>query len=437
MLKTALNWSAWDVHGRGEGLLAATEMCNNNGHCRKFDTGTMCPSYRATGDEQHLTRGRANSLRLALSGQLGANAITDAAMHEAMSLCVSCKGCKRECPTGVDMARMKIEFMHHYTRQHGLTARQNLVAYLPRRAPALSKLSRLLNLRDKIPGAAFVSEKLMGISARRSLPKWHANVDESWRSTNAAGREIVLFVDTFNRWFEPENVTAALRVLNAGGYRVHIAASEAHARPLCCGRTFLSAGLVDEARIEARRLLAALKPMAEKGVPIVGLEPSCLLTLRDEYSVMLEDAELGAVPQQALMFEEFLIREHRAGRLHLPLRPITGKKALLHGHCHQKAFGIMTDVEQVLKLIPDLQVETIPSSCCGMAGDFGYHAEHFDLSMEMAEAGLLPQVRKAAAEDWIVADGTSCRHQIKDGAQREAVHVAKLLSAALPAPLLG
>ncbi|MFN0315748.1 MAG: FAD-binding and (Fe-S)-binding domain-containing protein [Burkholderiales bacterium] len=428
-LQTALDWSAWDVHGRGEGFLAATEMCNNNGHCRKFDAGTMCPSFRATQEEQHLTRGRANSLRLALSGQLGAGALASPAMHEAMSLCVGCKGCKRECPTGVDMARMKIEFMHHYTQRHGLSARQKMIAYLPRNAPAWSKFRSILNLRDRIPGAAALSESLTGISARRSLPLWHANSEAQWQVPAEGNREVVLFADTFNRWFEPENVSAALNVLGAAGYRVHLARGTD--RPLCCGRTFLAAGLVDEAREEARRLLVALRPYAQRGVPIVGLEPSCLLTLRDEYTVMLDKTELGNVPEHALLFEEFLAREHGAGNLNLPLQAMQGKTALVHGHCHQKAFGLMGSVERVLKMIPGLKVEQIPSSCCGMAGDFGYHAEHFDVSMKMAEVSLLPKVRRAAAQDWIVAGGTSCRHQIKDGAQREAVHVAKILNAAL------
>ena len=428
-LATALNWQAWDVHDRGEGLLAAAEMCNNNGHCRKFDAGTMCPSFRATREEQHLTRGRANTLRLALSGQLGNDALVSDALRDAFSLCVGCKGCKRECPTGVDMARMKIEFNHHYTARHGLSLRQRLIVHLPRRAPALSKWRGLLNLRDRVPGAGVLGEAVLGVSARRSLPRWHADAESQWYAPVEDGPEVVLLVDTFNRWFEPENVSAALRVLGAAGYRVHIA--RAPDRPLCCGRTYLAAGLVDEARVEARRLLTALQPYAARGLPIIGLEPSCLLTLRDEYEVMLTPEELGAVPTHALLLEEFLSREHRAGRLKLKLNDQTGTKAWLHGHCHQKAHGVMSDVEQVLELIPNLDVRAIQSSCCGMAGDFGYQTEHFDVSMKMAEAALLPAVRAASPDDWIVADGTSCRHQIKDGAAREALHVVRVLDAAL------
>jgi Fe-S oxidoreductase len=235
-------------------------------------------------------------------------------------------------------------------------------------------------------------------------------------------------MDTFNRYFEPENARAAIRVLEAANYRVHVAQPAYGERPLCCGRTFLAAGLVEEARYEARRVLEALAPWLEHGIPIVGLEPSCLYTLRDEYAVLLPEAK--RVAASALMFEEFLAQEADAGRLELKLRPIA-REALLHGHCHQKAFGAMGAVERVLGLIPELKVRRIESSCCGMAGSFGYEAEHYDVSMKMGELGLLPAVRQADAQTLIVADGTSCRHQIADGAQREALHVARVLERAL------
>jgi Fe-S oxidoreductase len=463
-LDTALDWSEWNAPGaagpgaassRGpetsaassRGFVAAVEMCNNNGHCRKFDAGTMCPSYRATGNERDLTRGRANTLRLALSGQLGADAFTSEAMHEAMDLCVSCKGCKRECPTGVDMAKMKIEFLHHYHKRHGLSLKDRLIAYLPRYAPWAARLPWLANLRDALPGLAALSESLLGLSAKRSLPKWRG--DPFLSSTHApakrAGeeqREVVLLVDTFNNYFEPDNARAALAVLEAAGYRVHLARAADSDRPLCCGRTFLASGLVDEARIEARRTVGALQPYVERGLPIIGLEPSCLYTLRDEFKSMLPGANTEALAARAVLFEEFLAAEHQAGRLKLKLNPLPHKKALLHGHCHQKAFGAMPQVAQVLGLIPELKVETVESSCCGMAGAFGYEAGHYDVSMKMAEASLLPAVRKTDADTLLVADGTSCRHQIHDGlrigggppasvAQREAMHVAQVLARAL------
>jgi FAD/FMN-containing dehydrogenase/Fe-S oxidoreductase len=448
---TALDWTEWGGFDR------AAEMCNNNGHCRKFDAGTMCPSFRATGDEKHLTRGRANTLRLALTGQLGADALTSPAMYETLELCVSCKGCRRECPTGVDMARMKIEVLYHYTRRHGLTARQKVVAFLPRYAPWASRLAPLFNARDRIPGLAAVGERWLGIASRRKLPRWRRDVfTRSWVPSAArafapseaisesAGErrapagtadstsEVVLLADTFNNYFEPENLRAAQDVLIAGGYRVHVAAARDCARPLCCGRTFLAAGLVEEARAEARRLVQAVEPFAARGVPIIGLEPSCLLTLRDELLCLFPRQAVETVSRQALLLEEFLAREHAAGRLALPLEAQPGTRALLHGHCHQKAFGAMPSVERALRLIPGLEVETVASSCCGMAGAFGYEAEHFEMSMRMAETSLLPSVRAAQPDTVIVADGTSCRHQILDGAGREAVHVARVLQGALP-----
>src|SRR6185503_10472215 len=231
------------------------------------------------------------------------------------------------------------------------------------------------------------------------------------------GADVVLFVDTFNRYFEPENARAAMAVLRAAGYEVHAPAG------LCCGRTFLSAGMADEAKREAGRLLRALRPYAERGVPIVGLEPSCLFSLRDELGVLLPGTE--SVAKSALLFEEFLARN--PGKL---VFPEARKKVLLHGHCHQKAFGAMPAVEKVLRMVPGLEVQTVQTSCCGMAGSFGYEAEHYEVSMRMGELALLPEMRKAA-DALLVADGTSCRAQIAHGAGREAWHVARVLEAAL------
>jgi Fe-S oxidoreductase len=355
-------------------------------------------------------------------------------MAETMSLCVSCKGCKRECPIGVDMARMKIEFLHHYRRRHGLGVRDRLFAYLPHYAPWAVRVARLLNLRDALPGAAALSERLLGLSARRRLPAWRRdtfNKDRSPLAGNTASKpQVVLFVDTFNNYFEPDNARAAMAVLTAAGYRVHLPAPT-DSRPLCCGRTFLGAGLVSKARAEAQRMIEALRPYFQNQVPIIGLEPSCLLTMRDELKVLLPGDDSNALAAQAQLLEEFLAAESDSGRLGLTLKPARWRRALLHGHCHQKAFGVMAAVERSLRLVPQLQVQTIESSCCGMAGAFGYEAEHFDLSLRMAELNLLPAVRAAGDDTVVVADGTSCRHQIRDGAGREALHVARLLESCL------
>ena len=482
-VETGLDWSEWGGFDR------AVEMCNNNGTCRKSNPGVMCPSYRVTMDERHVTRGRANTLRLALTGQLGPDALTSDAMAETMALCVGCKGCRRECPTGVDMARMKIEYLHQRRKRHGLSIRDRLVASLPRYAPVASRLAWLMNLRDRLPGLPTATERLLGLSARRSLPRWRSDAfrpDElpdrgappdragidadpgapsdragtgaetgapcppngadgscgtaqpglgSTDSVRAptrpgAGPEVVLFADTFTTWFEPENARAAVRVLEAAGYRVRPAAPPpGERRPLCCGRTFLAAGLVEEAKRELTRTLSALAPFIERGVSVVGLEPSCMLTFRDEALVLGFEREAGDA--RFLLFEELIAGAAAERRLDLPLHPLADRRALLHGHCHQKAFGVMPALESTLRLVPDLEVDTVASSCCGMAGAFGYEAAHYETSMAMGELSLLPAVRAADRSTIIVAGGTSCRHQIADGTARRAHHVATVLEQAL------
>jgi FAD/FMN-containing dehydrogenase/Fe-S oxidoreductase len=433
-ISTALDWSAYP--GAGGGFQGAVEMCNNNGACRALAGGVMCPSYRVTRDERDATRGRANTLRLAITGQLGPDAFTSDAMAETLKLCVSCKACRRECPTGVDMARMKIEVLRARSEKYGLSLHDRLVGYLPRYASYAARLSPLMNLRDRLPAAAGLSERLTSFSARRALPKWRSdwfkdtnNISLPASGGRAAG-DIVLFVDTFNRYFERENIDAALAVFAAAGYRVRLARPVDGGRALCCGRTFLTVGKVDEAREEAERTLAALAPFVAAGTPVIGLEPSCLFSFRDEIPALLKSDAARRAASQTLLFEEFLAGEARARRLNLKLLP-NNRRALLHGHCHQKSFDTMSAVELTLKLIPDLKVETIESSCCGMAGAFGYHADTASISRAMGEVSLLPAVRQASADAIIVADGTSCRHQIYDGTGRDAVHVARVLAMSL------
>lgn len=423
----------WSEHG---GFGQAVEMCNNNGTCRKTAGGVMCPSYRATREEKDVTRGRANTLRLAISGQLGPDAFTSDGMKETLELCVSCKGCKRECPTGVDMARMKIEFLSAYHKKHGLPLKERLIAHLPAYAPWAATLAPLMNLRDRLPGAAKLTERFLGFSARRTLPKWRGPWAPKTEPATADavlgdGRDVVLFGDTFNRYYERENLEAAERVLVAGGYRVHVVAALDGGRPLCCGRTYLSAGLVDEARAEARRTLDALAPYVAKGARIAGLEPSCLFTFRDEFFALLPRDEVEPLARATLLIEELLATDLKDGRTTLPLKDQGGRVARLHGHCHQKAFDAMGAVQATLGAVPGLVVTPIESSCCGMSGAFGYGAKTIDVSLAMAELSLLPAVREAGEGDLIVADGTSCRHQIHDGAAREALHVVRVLDMAL------
>jgi Fe-S oxidoreductase len=432
-IRTHLDWSAYP--GAGGGFQGAVEMCNNNGACRALAGGVMCPSYRVTRDERDVTRGRANTLRLAITGQLGPDALASNEMAETMKLCVSCKACRRECPTGVDMARMKIEVAAARIAEKGLSLRDRLVGYLPHYAPYAARFPWLFNKRNASERLMRWSEKFLGFSAKRELPRWR---DDAFRETShyvgsPGAPQVVLFVDTFSRYFEPENVEAALEVFAAAGMGVHLSKPpDGETRPLCCGRTFLSVGLVEEARREAERTIAALSSFAERDIPIVGLEPSCILGFRDEIPALVKSADARRVSASTQLFEEYVARETAEGAFTLPLRPIA-KRALLHGHCHQKSFAAMGAVEATLRLVPNLTVETIETSCCGMAGAFGYGADTYDASMAMAEASLLPAIREADADTCLVADGTSCRHQIRDATRREAHHVARMLAMSLAA----
>jgi FAD/FMN-containing dehydrogenase/Fe-S oxidoreductase len=417
-----LDWS--DHPGPLGGMLGAVEMCNNNGTCRGFDSGVMCPSYRVTRDETHLTRGRANTLRLALTGQLGADAMISDAMADAMALCVSCKACKRECPTGVDMAKMKIEVTAARTERFGMKWREALIAELPRYAPYVSHLPVLANLRNYLPPLRWLAERVMGISAARRLPKWRSDAfrdKEVETGAPAAPRgDVYLLADTFNRYFEPENLRAAVKVLAAAGYRAVM--PKTGGRPLCCGRTWLAVGMVDKAREEADRMMLHLSD----DLPVVGLEPSCVMTLRDEFRSLRAGPATDSFAARSMLLSEFIARE----KPDLALNPLPGT-ARVHGHCHQKAFGAFPDALAMLRLIPKLSAQPIASSCCGMAGTFGYQAETEATSRAMAEAGLLPAIRTAAEHDYIVADGTSCRHQIRDLSRREAMHSVRLMERSL------
>lgn len=411
----ALDWSAYP--GPVGGMLAAVEMCNNNGACRAFEAGSMCPSYRITRDEQHLTRGRANTLRLALTGQLGAEGLAGDDVHEALKLCVSCKACRRECPTGVDMAKMKIEALAARAATHGVPARERLVAELPRYAGIARHFAPLLNLYNRSAALRRLGEATVGLAASRKLPQWSGRAVRLPPGPAAPHGDVLLFADTFNRAFEPENLRAAQRVLRACGYRAVVPKQR-----LCCGRTYLAAGLVERARAEARRTVAALAGP----LPVIGLEPSCLLTMRDEFRSLLPGAA-DDLASRALLLGEFVAR-------HAPdvaLSPIAAR-AHVHGHCHQKSFGAFPEALAALRRVPGLDVQPIESSCCGMAGAFGYGAETQAASRAMGESTLAPAVRGADPADLIVADGTSCRHQIRDLTGRCAVHSAIVLDRAIP-----
>lgn len=418
--EAALDWSAWP--GAGGGFQGAVEMCNNNGACRKLKGGVMCPSFRATRNERDVTRGRANTLRFAISGQMPGGLGSDA-MAEAMKYCTSCKACRRECPTGVDMARMKIEVLAARRRERGLTLAEKLIGYLPRYAPKASGMAWLMNLRNRAGPVRKLTEGITGISLRRNLPVWSR---KPFRDGEAQedDPQVLLFADVFNRYFEPENLRAAVRVLRAAGLRVAVA-RDGSGRALDCGRTLLAVGCVEEARQEARRVIAATREAVARGVSVVGLEPSSILTFRDEFLGLCPGPEAEALAKAALTFEEFL-----APRADLPLKPVD-HPIHVHGHCHQKAHDAVTPMLELLRRIPGAEVRMIESGCCGMAGAFGYAPDTIDVSLKMAGLDLFPALDAAPEDAIIVADGTSCRHQIADGTSRRAIHVARLLDQAL------
>ncbi|MDP3872112.1 MAG: 4Fe-4S dicluster domain-containing protein [Methyloversatilis sp.] len=445
-MRTELDWSAYDSYGAGDayaqvpaaggGFGRAAAVCIGNRQCQRDGNGVMCPSFRATKDPVHSTHHRAQTLKAALNGELGASPFTGPELAAAMDLCVGCKGCKRECPNGTDMALLRTEARAQRWQALGrVPLRERWLAAVPRWLGHLRRLRALLCLRERLPPVAAIAERLTGISARRSLPRVSARAFlqdvEGDVYGPADGREVALLIDTFSNHLDPATAQAALDLLLAGGYRVHLPRAPRGAAALCCGRTWLSSGLIDEARAQAVRTMDALWPLVERGVPVIGLEPSCLLMLRDEYYALVLGERVEQVAKSALLLEEFLAREHDAKRLSLALRLPDGTRAAVHGHCHQKAFGAMKAMRKVLGLVHGLETHFIESSCCGMAGSFGYEAEHFDQSMRMAELALLPAVRALDADMLLVANGTSCRHQIRDGAQRSSVHLAQVLRRAL------
>ena len=415
------------------GMAGAIEMCNGNARCRKSEVGTMCPSYMVTLDEMHSTRGRANALRAAISGALPAESLYSDEMRDVMDLCIACKACKHECPSHVDMAKHKYEFQVGYHARHGVPLRALALGHAHAVAAIGSRLAPLSNLARTGP-LRWLTNQLIGLDPRRSLPRFRRDTFWRWwqrrpteERARASTRRVVLLADTFTNFYEPEVAIDAVRVLEAAGCEVVVP------EPTCCGRPQISKGLHAPAVDAARSSLRQLVPFVSQGVPILGLEPSCLLTFRDEYPGLVRTEEARALAAGAWLVEEFLARKTDAGRLTLQLRPARAP-ALLHGHCHQKAIATTAATRAVLGLVPELQVSEIDSGCCGMAGSFGYEAGHFDVSAAMAERVLAPRVRDASAETVIVANGTSCRHQIADLTGRRAVHAIQVLAAALDQP---
>jgi Fe-S oxidoreductase len=410
------------------GFARAVEMCSGMGECRKKLDGTMCPSYMGTLDEEHSTRGRANALRNVIAGTVPQEEFTGKRLYEVMDLCLECKACKAECPSNVDMAKLKYEFLDHYHRANGLPLRNRMFGHIE----TLNRVgSRLAGVANWVGGSAlnrWLMEVLAGIDRRRPLPRFADETFEAWFRHHApegdgANGEVVLFHDTFNNFNTPNVAVAATRFLEKSGYRVLLVNKR------CCGRPMISKGMLSLAKQNAAWNVDELAPYAEKGTPIVGLEPSCLLTLRDEYPEFVRTNAATKVAENSFLLEEFVVREQQAGRLTLPTNR-AGQKALLHSHCHQKALVGSAPTLAALKAA-GYQVSEVDSGCCGMAGSFGFEKEHYELSKKIGNRRLAPAVKAAGAEVEIVASGISCRQQIDHLTERQAKHPAELLLQAL------
>jgi FAD/FMN-containing dehydrogenase/Fe-S oxidoreductase len=418
---------------RREGdLLRGIEACNGAGICRK-DGGVMCPSYQATRMEEHSTRGRANALRAALSGRLPPGAWTGRELHDILDLCLECKGCKAECPTSVDMARYKAEYLNAYQEVHGVPLRSRFFGEVARVFRVARPLAPVVNGLQATRPVRRAMQTLLGIDGRRQLPRI-AGRSPTIPAVEAGDcgegeRVVVLFVDTFADFSQPVSAESARRVLEAAGYRVVRARGQG-----CCGRPMISKGMLKQAREAAHRNLQALYPFAEKGIPIVGLEPSCLLTFRDEYHEFFPSDRLAeAVAGASRLLEEFLTEPSADGRRPIDdLGFVPGRMHVaVHGHCHAKSLIGMTSLVDVLHAA-GADVREIDSGCCGMAGSFGYEAEHYDLSMQIGGMKLFPAVREEAERGGVVvAPGTSCRAQIADGTGVTAMDLAGFLSSRL------
>ncbi|MDA1127826.1 MAG: FAD-binding protein [Chloroflexi bacterium] len=419
----------------------AVEMCNGMGACRKLE-GHMCPSYIATRDEEHSTRGRANLLRAALSGKLPEGTMTSKRLYEAMDLCLECKGCKSECESGVDMAKLKYEFLDQYHQANGTPLRNKVFAHINRLSAWGSRTAPLSNLMAQNPIGKMMAQMVLGVTPKRKTPKFVRQTFAKWfrgrgnppRSPFTKGGSdaaslvatdtVVLLNDTYMNYNYPEIGKAAVALLEAAGLNVILSDTK------CCGRPMISKGLLDDAKANAASNIDQLYAYAEQGIPVIGCEPSCLLTFRDEYPELVRDERARKVAENSYMIDEFLMKLQEEGKLELDLSKLE-KKVLFQAHCHQKAdMGTATSMA-ALRLAPGYQVELINAGCCGMAGSFGYEKEHYDLSMKIGEEALFPAIR-AKHSDWEVAVmGVSCRQQVEHGTGRKARHLVEVLADAL------
>lgn len=410
------------------GLLRSAELCAGVGECRKKRTGSMCPSYQATCDEQHSTRGRANTLRLALTGQLGLDGLNDPAVFAALDLCLECKACKTECPTNVDMARIKAEFLHQHHQRHGLPWRNWLFGNVANLGRWGSRFAPLANLLTQSAAGRWLNEKLFGIDRRRLPPRFasHRFLDrpEIWKLAQVASPSVLLFADTFMNFHEPELGLATTKILQRLG-------SPLVPRDLrCCGRPMISNGMLNEAVSHAKHNVERLYPWAEKGLPIIACEPSCILTIQDDYPALLKGplrTQAEVVARRCFTFEEFVEAElsRNATRLSFSAGP---KRLLVQGHCHQRSLLGNGPLVRLMRRVPDAEVVDLDAGCCGMAGSFGYEHEHYEVSRLVGEQRLFPELRKAESDAVVIAPGFSCRLQIAHFTGQTAYHPATFLT---------
>jgi Fe-S oxidoreductase len=422
-INTHYDWSNW-----GE-FSDAVEMCNNNGACRKLDSGVMCPSYRVTKDEKDLVRGRANTLRLALSNQLPKDAFVSKEMFETMELCVGCKACQRECPMSVDISKMKSEFLFHYYKKFSMKLKDKIISNMPQNIWLIKLMAPIFNNIKNIPILNKVIEWLFNFSTKRTMPEVQ-NINplkDIYYSQKNFNNKVILLADTFNINFEIQNLIYAIKVLNKFDYKAIIPNfdDDSLERPLCCGRTYISYGQLDKARAEMQRFTNYIINNNYTSMPVVGIEPSCLLTFNDEYNSLKNIENKEKTKNKFYLIEEFILEKIKDGK-----KISTNKfsnNVLVHGHCHQKSQDRLKGLLELLTTL-NIKHKPIETSCCGMAGSFGYDAKNYDISKKMAHLTLIPTIKKEfKKDDIIVANGTSCRSQIFDFSDQKPQHVSQLL----------
>ena len=420
-IDTHYDWSNWGQFSD------AVEMCNNNGACRKLDSGVMCPSYRVTKEEKDLVRGRANTLRLALSNQLPEGSFASKEMYETMELCVSCKACQRECPMSVDMAKMKSEFLSHYYKKFSMRIKDRVISDMPRLIWLLKIVAPIFNKVKNLPLISTIVERF-GFATARSMPEVQNQnaLREIYDSQTVSENKVILFADTFNINFENENLVYAIKVLNKFGYQAVIPSfgKDKLKRPLCCGRTYISYGQLDKASEELNRFNDYVIQNNYIDLPVVGIEPSCLLTFNDEYQTLKNVNNREQIKNKFYLLEEFILEQIRNNN-NIKANKFD-QNVLIHGHCHQKSQDRMKGLTNLLSEL-NINNKMIESSCCGMAGSFGYDSKTYDVSKKMANLSLIPAINNSGEKDFIVANGTSCRHQISDLSEKKGKHVSELL----------